>query len=172
MSAPITHFNHCPKCGSHNITTKQTSIECDACGLVYYFNPVVGLAAFIENDKGQVLLIERGKNPAKGKLAPPGGFADADERAEAALTREVMEETGIEVTNWRYIGSWVNHYAYKNITYPVLDFFYAGKVDSTSTINRCEEETLSARWIDKNEIIPESLAFQSMQQAFVRYMNS
>ncbi len=170
MSVPITHFKHCPKCGNQNLTTKDANIECSDCGFVYFFNPVVGLAAFIENDKGEILLIERGKNPAKGKLAPPGGFADADEQAESALTREVLEETGIAVSNWKYIGSWVNHYSYKGITYPVLDFFYSAKLDSDSSIQRCETETLSAGWFNKSKIKPETLAFPSMQEAFRRFM--
>lgn len=170
MTAPITHFNHCPKCGSQKIATGPISIECGDCEFVYFFNPVVGLAAFIENEKGEILLIERGKDPAKGKLAPPGGFADADEQAEAALTREVMEETGVQVSGWHYIGSWVNHYAFKGVTYPVLDFFYSGKVDSSTDISRCEEETLSVRWMDKTEVAPDSLAFPSMQKAFARYL--
>lgn len=171
MSAPITHFKFCPKCGSHNIDTKPISINCEACGFVYFFNPVVGLAAFIENDKGEILLIERGKDPAKGKLAPPGGFADANERAESALTREVMEETGIHVPDWQYIGSWVNHYAYKDITYPVLDFFYSGKLESAADIRRCEVETLSVSWKDKSTVDPDSLAFPSMREAFKVFRN-
>jgi ADP-ribose pyrophosphatase YjhB (NUDIX family) len=170
MSAPITHFKHCPKCSSEDLTTSKVNIECAECGFVYFFNPVVGLAAFIENDKGEILLIQRGKDPAKGKLAPPGGFADADEEAESALTREVMEETGVYVANWKYIGNWVNHYPYKGITYPVLDFFYSAKLASAHDIQRCETETLSVEWIDKHSVSPESLAFPSMRKAFTSYM--
>lgn len=43
-----------------------------------------------------VLLIERGWDPHKGKLALPGGHVEIGETSEAAARRECYEETGIE----------------------------------------------------------------------------
>jgi 8-oxo-dGTP diphosphatase len=43
------------------------------------------------------LLIERGRDPYKGKWALPGGFIDMDEPLEVACQRELEEETGIRV---------------------------------------------------------------------------
>ncbi len=44
----------------------------------------------------QVLLIERGLEPYKGKWAFPGGFMKMDESAEQGAKRELMEETGMK----------------------------------------------------------------------------
>ena len=44
----------------------------------------------------QVLLIERGIEPYKGRLAFPGGFLKMDETAEEGALRELKEETGLE----------------------------------------------------------------------------
>ena len=44
----------------------------------------------------QVLLIERGVEPYKGRWALPGGFVRIDETAEACARRELLEETGID----------------------------------------------------------------------------
>ena len=44
----------------------------------------------------QVLLIERGIEPYKGKWALPGGFLKMDESAEECARRELKEETGLE----------------------------------------------------------------------------
>lgn len=44
----------------------------------------------------QVLLIERGIEPFKGKWAFPGGFLNMDETAEEGALRELKEETGLE----------------------------------------------------------------------------
>lgn len=43
----------------------------------------------------QVLLIERGIEPFKGKWAFPGGFLNMDESAEEGALRELREETGL-----------------------------------------------------------------------------
>ena len=44
----------------------------------------------------QVLLIERGIEPFKGKWAFPGGFLNMDETAGEGAMRELKEETGLE----------------------------------------------------------------------------
>jgi len=49
-----------------------------------------------------IVLIER-KNPPHG-WALPGGFVDIGERVEAALTREMKEETSLDVTIEQLLG--------------------------------------------------------------------
>ncbi len=44
----------------------------------------------------EVLLIERGGYPFKGKWALPGGFIGMDETLDESVARELKEETGIE----------------------------------------------------------------------------
>ncbi len=46
---------------------------------------------------GAVLLVERAAEPLKGRWTLPGGVVEVGETLEAALMRELREETGLEV---------------------------------------------------------------------------
>ena len=58
--------------------------------------PVVGVGAVVVKDD-QVLLIRRGKPPRAGEWSLPGGGVELGETTEAAVLREVREETGLAV---------------------------------------------------------------------------
>ena len=49
-----------------------------------------------DGERLQVLFIERGIEPFKGKWAFPGGFIKMDESAEEGALRELREETGLD----------------------------------------------------------------------------
>ena len=48
-----------------------------------------------DGTKLQILLVERGIDPYKGKWAFPGGFIKMDESCEEGALRELKEETGL-----------------------------------------------------------------------------
>jgi 8-oxo-dGTP diphosphatase len=58
---------------------------------------MVGVGAVVIHE-GRVLLIKRGKEPLRGRWVVPGGTVELGETLEAALAREVLEETGLVVT--------------------------------------------------------------------------
>ena len=123
------------------------------------------MAVFITRPDGQVLLIERAKEPGRGKLAPPGGFIDIGETAESAARREVREEVGLEPEGLSFVGSHPNAYLYAGVTYPVLDLFFAARVGPTA-VARALDEVAAVRWLDPRDVDPSGLAFPSMQAAF------
>lgn len=51
----------------------------------------------------KILLIERGIEPYKGMWALPGGFIQENETAEDCATRELKEETGLQVTTLKQL---------------------------------------------------------------------
>lgn len=57
----------------------------------------------IKNDIGEVLIVQRGKEPNKGKWEFPGGKVELGETHEQALARELNEELGIEVEIGEFI---------------------------------------------------------------------
>jgi 8-oxo-dGTP diphosphatase len=58
-------------------------------------HPRIGVSACVWRD-GKVLLVERGKEPWKGKWSLPGGSLEFGETVREAARRELAEETGIE----------------------------------------------------------------------------
>jgi ADP-ribose pyrophosphatase YjhB (NUDIX family) len=62
----------------------------------YPARPLLGVGAVVFRGN-EVLLIERGKEPLKGWWTLPGGMVEVGEKLEAAVAREVMEETGLSV---------------------------------------------------------------------------
>ena len=126
---PLEKFEYCPRCGSkHFDVNSEKSRQCENCGFEYYMNPSAATAAFILNERGELLVERRGKEPAKGTLDLPGGFTDLGETAEEGVAREVMEETGLEVCSAEYLFSIPNVYRYSGMDIPTLDFFFRCEV--------------------------------------------
>jgi len=63
----------------------------------YPDRPIVGVGAVIV-DGDRVLLVKRAHEPLKGEWSLPGGAVEVGESLEAALVREVREETCLDVT--------------------------------------------------------------------------
>ena len=63
----------------------------------YPERPIVAVGAVII-DGARVLLIKRANEPSKGEWSLPGGAVEIGESLEAALAREVREETCLDVT--------------------------------------------------------------------------
>lgn len=103
--------------------TQRKSKQCTTCGFVYYFNPSSAVACFIRNAAGEILLVRRAKDPAKDTLDLPGGFVDMHESAEEAAHREVKEETGLDITECRYLFSIPNLYMYSGFEVHTVDMF-------------------------------------------------
>lgn len=61
--------------------------------------PALATDCVVFNAEGQLLLVRRAKDPFKGAYALPGGFVDVGEEVELACRRELVEETGVEVTD-------------------------------------------------------------------------
>lgn len=169
MGAPIDHFKFCPQCAAAlPDQPSRNPLRCLRCEFTFYFNPAVAAAAFIEDANGRLLLLRRSKEPARGKLSLPGGFVDFAETAEVALRREVREEVGLDLGELTFLSSQVNHYTYRQITYPVLDLFF--KARSASTAARALDGADSVGWFDPAQVPMAELSFPSVQAAWIDFL--
>ena len=75
---------------------------CPNCGWIYFADPKVAAAAYVERD-GRVLLVRRINEPFRGLWTLPAGFVDAGEDPARAAERECLEETGLTVRAGRVL---------------------------------------------------------------------
>lgn len=156
---------HCPKCTA-SARYSNSKLKCEFCGFEYYHNVASASVGILENDD-RILLLERSKEPMKGKLHLPGGFLERNENAEAALKREIAEELSLTVTNSTYLFSEPNVYEYSGITYSVIDLYFKVEVESIDYL-KIDKESRSYRWTKKCDISDDDIAFISVTNALRR----
>jgi ADP-ribose pyrophosphatase YjhB (NUDIX family) len=92
-------MNFCPRCG-HRLTEQEAYGRlrpvCPGCGHVVFRGPKLAAGALVVQD-GKLLFNQRDIDPGLGKWGLPAGYVELGERVEEAATREVFEETGLEV---------------------------------------------------------------------------
>lgn len=72
----------------------------DTCGKTVWANPIpvaVVLTPIVQGGREGILVVRRGIEPGRGKLALAGGFLEEHENWQTGGAREVREETGIEI---------------------------------------------------------------------------
>lgn len=125
---PLEKFRYCPRCSSSDFTeSSPQSKRCGNCGFEYFMNASAAYVALIVNENDELLVLTRGREPAKGTLDLPGGFSEIGETAEEGVRREVLEETGLTVDKAKYLFSQPNVYPYSGINIFTLDSFSSAK---------------------------------------------
>ncbi len=162
---PLEKFRYCPCCGSEKFrVATEKSKQCGDCGFELFMNPSAAVAAFINNDKGELLVCRRAKEPAKGTLDLPGGFCDIGETVEEALRREVMEETHISLTEISYLFSLPNTYVYSGLPIPTLDMFFECSTPALTDIHP-DDDAVELLWLRKEDINPDMFGLDSIRHA-------
>ena len=164
MQHPLHLFRYCPKCGSNDFYENDfKSKRCGKCGFVYYFNPLAATVGIISNDKGEILVARRAKEPAKGTLDLPGGFCDSYETAEDGVKREIEEETGLEITGARYLFSIPNTYIYSGMELHTMDMFFHCSVKNTDALT-ADDDVAELQWIAIDDLRSENFGLASIKK--------
>lgn len=166
----LNTFHHCPRCGSSRfVENDERSKHCEDCGFTYYINASGAYVAFILNKKGELLVARRDREPAKGTLDIPGGFADPGETAEEGVAREVLEETGLEVVSTEYLFSIPNRYVFSGMTIPTLDLFFRCDVADETAVSAADDAA-EVMWIPIEEVRPEEFGLKSISKGVKRFV--
>jgi 8-oxo-dGTP diphosphatase len=96
----------------------------------------------VTDDRGRILVIRRRNPPAAGRWSLPGGRIEAGETPGEAAAREVLEETGLQVT----VGAELAHVRIG--AYDIHDF--AATV--TGGELRGGDDATDARWVTPEEL--------------------
>ena len=141
---PLEVFKYCPKCGSelfeeHNAKSKH----CSNCGFTYYQNPSSATAAFILNSDGELLVVQRGKEPAKGTLDLPGGV--------------------------EYLFSIPNIYRYSGMDIHTLDMFYLCHAGEGAEI-QAADDAAACSWIPLRQVYVERFGLRSIREGVHRFL--
>jgi ADP-ribose pyrophosphatase YjhB (NUDIX family) len=152
-------------CGSRltekKIEGKKRAI-CANCGFIAYENPLPVAAALVVNDRKEVLLVRRARQPMKGMWCLPCGFAEKDEQIEEAVLRELEEETRLTGSVTRLLDAvTAQNFFYGNL---VMITFEIGHVRGSPSAGDDADEV---RYFPIDQIPP--LAFPSQERAVTKY---
>lgn len=164
MIHPLNKFKYCPKCGSDKFeVNNEKSKACSNCGFIYYFNSSAATVAVILNENKEILVCKRANEPAKGTLDLPGGFIDMYETGEEGVAREVLEETGLTITDPKYIFSIPNIYEYSNFTVHTLDMFFVCNVSSNEVV-KAMDDVQEAFFVSLDKLKADDFGLPSIKQ--------
>ncbi len=109
-----------------------------------------GVAIVVMNDRQEICLVHQFRHAAGGVLWElPAGKIEKNEAPELTAKRELIEEVGVEATNWLHLG--------KTITSPgifteVIHLYLANDLQVCQQ-NLEDEEVLEVHWFALNKIM-------------------
>ena len=131
-------------CTPSSEETIERAVRCPECGRIFY--PRINPAVIVGVTRGDQLLITRYvRSRGVSVDALVAGFCEIGETLEETVAREVMEETGLTVTNIRYYKSqpW-------GIALDLLAGFYCDAPEGEISVD--ETELSSAVWVRREDI--------------------
>ena len=141
----------CGVCGGTMHFDTPISKKCDQCGKEIW--PLLAPAVIVLVRKGDEVLLVHANNFRDDHYGLVAGFVETGETLEEAVYREVMEETGLHITNLRYFGS-------QPWPYPCgLMVGFTADYDG-GKIHLQRSELSKGAWFDRNHLphIPEKLS--------------
>ncbi|NOX29872.1 MAG: NUDIX hydrolase [Actinobacteria bacterium] len=109
------------------------------------------VAGGVLENRGRVLLVENQRRGGASDWSPPGGVVDPGETLLSALSREVIEETGLTVSVWERRLYCVTVEAPDMEWTMSADIHLAGPHSGEIAIDDPDQIVTQARWVDSAE---------------------
>lgn len=158
-------YKYCSICGKKLKQRKDGNLSCSGCGFVNYRNPRPTATALVLY-KNKLLLTKRALSPYKGWWDLPGGFIDRGENPQAAVERELKEETGLDIQVKKIFGIYPGTYTFGNDPFHTLNIIYLASSNSGSL--GAFDDVCASRWFAKPDL-PQKIAFDSNQQVIKNF---
>lgn len=108
--------------------------------------PRVGVGGVCVRD-GRLLVVRRGRPPAAGRWALPGGRVEPGESLAAAVRRELAEETGLDVVVGDLCG--IAERIGEGHHYVILDFWVTAPSEAQAA---AADDAADVTWVDRAEL--------------------
>jgi ADP-ribose pyrophosphatase YjhB (NUDIX family) len=105
------------------------------------------VGAIVRDDRGRLLMVQRGHAPSAGTWSVPGGRVEPGEPDADAVVREVREETGLEVRPGALVGR-VDRPGLGGAVYDIYDY----AADVVSGRLAAGTDAADARWVAEDEL--------------------
>lgn len=166
-------FNFCPRCGSSLKLEKHDHdavLVCQnaVCHFYFWQNSKPTVCIVISNEKGEVLMTIRAREPEKGKLDLPGGFLQEGEHPDDGTKREAQEELGVSVAVTGYLGFVIDEYTEDNHTEHTLNI--GVKANIMEGTPHAASEIHSVVWVDPTTVDTKTLAFRNNEIFLQRFV--
>jgi 8-oxo-dGTP diphosphatase len=110
-------------------------------------SPLIGLSALVISDE-EILMIRRGLPPYVGAWSLPGGKLNWGETVHDALSREVLEETGLSVRLGSLAGVVESIDPDGSFHYVILDYF----AEVLGGDLRAGDDATEVQWVSLNRV--------------------
>jgi ADP-ribose pyrophosphatase YjhB (NUDIX family) len=161
--AILAGWRFCPRCAAE-LTHLGSRVECPKCGFVRWANPLPAVAALVVDAEGRLLLGRRAFEPDVGMWDTIGGFLEEDEDALTALRREVLEETGLDVSVGDFVGAFSDRYGDGEDAPIALNLVFEARIVAGEP--RAADDVTELEWFARDALpADDELAFRWMRIA-------
>lgn len=142
------HLSHpkCAKCGANTRSTLAGAVrECDSCSASHHPRTDPAVIVLVKDSQDRILLGRQKIWPAK-RFSTFAGFVEPGESFESCVAREVAEECGGTVSEFRYLGS-------QPWPFPAsIMIAYEATISNPESVKADGEEIQEIVWLTREEL--------------------